>query len=70
MVLMWEEMALEHELQTSVDALRKEMALMQEEEAREHWQQGAIGEVNNFLQNQMAVLPGVLKEECGSPAPA
>ena len=39
-----------------MDSLKKEMALMQEEVARECWQQGAIGD-------GMAVLPGVLKEE-------
>ena len=39
-----------------MDSLRKEMALMWEEVAREHQQQGAIGD-------QTAVLPGVLKEE-------
>ena len=36
---------------------------MREEAARERWHQGAIEEVQNSLQNEMAVLPGVLKEE-------
>ena len=48
--------AQEHKRQTSVDSLRKEMALMWEEAAREPQQQGDIGD-------ETAVLPGVLKEE-------
>ena len=39
-----------------MDSLRKEMALMREEAARECQQQGAIGD-------ETAALPGVLKEE-------
>ena len=54
--MMREEAAREHEQQTSVDSLRKEMAWVQEEAAREHRQQGAIRE-------KTAVLPGVLKEK-------
>ena len=48
--------ARECELQASVDSLRKEMAWMQEEAARECQQQGAIGD-------ETAALPGALKEE-------
>ena len=44
------------ELKTSVDSLRKEMALMRGVAARELRQQGAIGD-------KTAVLPGALKEE-------
>ena len=51
MVLMWEEVAQECKLQTSVDSLRKEMAWMWEEAAWEHRQQGAIGD-------ETAALPG------------
>ena len=51
MALMQEEVAREHKLLTSVDSLKKKMTLIQE-----HWQQGAIGD-------EMAALPGVLKEE-------
>ena len=55
--------AREHKLQTAVDSLRREMALMREEAAQKHWEQGAIEEVKDSLQNKMAALPGALKEE-------
>ena len=64
MLLHTQEMAaLECMLKTSVDSLKKEMALMQEEAAQEWGQQGAIEEVNTSLQNEMAALPGAMKEE-------
>ena len=58
-----EMVAQERELQTSVESLRKEMALMREQGAQEHQQQGALGEVKDSLQNETTLLPGALKEE-------
>ena len=46
-----------------MDSLKKELVLIQEEAAQECWQQGAIEEVKDSLQNKTAALPGVLKEE-------
>ena len=51
-----QEAAQERELQTSVDSLRREMALMRKDAAGERGQQGAIGD-------KMAVLPDALKEK-------
>ena len=45
-----------------MDSLKKEMALMGQEAARQRRQQGDIGEVKTSLQNEMAALPGALKE--------